>query len=125
MHVDQGRVENPEELAAESWQDRKCTSVEHEDKKGIVPCPSEIVNLQVSLAFAVEGRVVLGADELEELHDADELVLQVDEHDLAVDFVDTVHGDGHKATLVVRSRDQRLRLLLFRVTAVNLQIGVG
>lgn len=105
MYVNNCRVVNLQELTAEAREDSESAGIEHEDYKGIVACPLEVIDLQICLACSVERRVILSRDELKKLHHADELILEAYKEDLAVDFVHTIHCNSQQVALIVAAGD--------------------
>lgn len=94
VQVDDCGVVYLEELRAKSWQHSHCSSVQHQDQEGIVVGPGQVVDLEIGLTFAVEGRVVLGCHKLKEFHCTNKFGFLVDKEDLAVNFMDAVHCNG-------------------------------
>ena len=106
MDVADGWIVDLEQLGAEAGEHCDRAGVEHENQEGVVPRPRHVVHLQIGLASAVKRRIVLRRDELVELHRADELILEVDEEELAVDLVDAIDGHSYQVALVVGSGNQ-------------------
>lgn len=106
VHIDDRGVVNLQKLGAKSWQHCHCPCVQHQDQEGVVVGPGEVIHLQIGLALAIEGRVVLGCHKFKQLHHADKLCLLVYKEDLAVDFVDAVDCDREKTALIIAFADQ-------------------